>query len=95
MRYDTVCKICKTQAEVAKPMAAPLPPCHACGGELRRVFAVTPVIYNAPGFFTTDNSFAKQVGPEHAHRFEKVKAAALERRARGTQTAYERRLENV
>ena len=76
-------------------MAAPLPPCHLCGGELRRVFDVTSVIYNAPGFFTTDHSFEKQVGPEHYHRFEQVKQGALKRKATNTQTAYERRLESV
>lgn len=94
MRYDTICQSCKTTAEISKPMAAPLPPCHTCGGQLRRKFSVTPVIFNAPGFYETDvRHFEKQVGKERAAKFYAQRDDVLKRAKAGRLTDYEKRLD--
>ena len=75
MRYETICKSCKAKREVVKPMAAPLPPCPLCAGELRRIYsAPVSVHYNAPGFFSSDvGRMRGAIGAEQYAKFEHVR----------------------
>jgi len=93
MRYDATCSHCGA-IEIDKPMTAPFPRKHNCGGVLARVYHPIPVHYAAPGFYSTDvDHLKKQIGPERFASFEREKAAAEKRAVTGTQTAYERRLD--
>jgi len=75
-------------------MSDPLPPCPACGGELQRVYSVTPVLFNAAGFTAADVShFEKQVGPERYARFVQQRDDAERRAKAGQLTEYERSLD--
>lgn len=97
MIYPVVCKKCGERDEIEKPMAADMPPCVRCGGELRRVWIAPPSVrYDAPGFYETDHArFERQVGKERAAKFAAARDDAERRAKRGTLTGYEKALENI
>ena len=97
MIYPVVCKRCGQQDEIDKPMAAAMPPCVGCGGELRRVWSAPPAVqYDAPGFYTTDHArFERMVGRERAAKFAAARDDAERRAKTGRLTAYETALEKL
>jgi putative FmdB family regulatory protein len=54
--YDYQCRSCGTITEVVHPMLEDGPTtCERCGGELRRVFHPTGIIFKGGGFYKTDS----------------------------------------
>lgn len=92
MTYDAICDNCG-RVEIEKPMKAPFPLRHECGGKLKREWAAHPIQYNAPGFYTSDVSrFQNMVGPERYAKFEHQREDAERRAKRGQLTEYEKAL---
>ena len=93
--YDTKCTHCHRVEEIIKAIHAPLPRCAQCGHELKQIYHMPQVRYNAPDFFYTDNRFEKMVGPKRYARFKAKTQAATERQRTGRLTDYEREIEKV
>ena len=92
--YEVRCEQCGDY-EIEKPMRAPLPRC-SCGRVLKQIYTVPVVQFNAAGFYTTDVArFDNLVGPERAARVKRQNEAATARARAGTQTAYERAVEEI
>jgi putative FmdB family regulatory protein len=54
--YDYQCRSCGTITEVVHSMLEDGPTtCERCGGELRRVFHPTGIIFRGGGFYKTDS----------------------------------------
>jgi putative FmdB family regulatory protein len=54
--YDYQCRSCGVITEVVHPMLEDGPTtCERCGGELRRVFHPTGIIFKGGGFYKTDS----------------------------------------
>jgi putative FmdB family regulatory protein len=54
--YDYQCRSCGRVFEVIHPMAEDGPStCEVCGGELRRIFHPTGIIFKGSGFYKTDS----------------------------------------
>ena len=93
MRYDATCSKCG-HVEIEKRMQARFPVRHMCGGHLQRVYNVTPVHFNAPGFYETDvRYFEKQVGKERATKFYAERDDIMRRAKAGRLTPYEKKLD--
>jgi putative FmdB family regulatory protein len=57
--YDYQCRSCGTITEVVHSMFEDGPTtCERCGGELRRVFHPTGIIFKGGGFYKTDSRSA-------------------------------------
>jgi putative FmdB family regulatory protein len=57
--YDYQCRSCGNITEVIHSMLEEGPTtCERCGGELRRVFHPTGIIFKGRGFYTTDSRSA-------------------------------------
>lgn len=57
--YDYQCRSCGTVTEVVHSMFEDGPTaCERCGGELRRVFHPTGIIFKGGGFYKTDSRSA-------------------------------------
>jgi putative FmdB family regulatory protein len=53
--YEYRCRTCGAPHEEIQPMGAAVPPCPACGGELRRVYGRVGVRFSGWGFERTDS----------------------------------------
>ena len=54
--YDYQCRSCGVITEVVHPMLEDGPTvCERCGGQLRRVFHPTGIIFKGGGFYKTDS----------------------------------------
>jgi putative FmdB family regulatory protein len=61
--YDYQCRSCGTITEVVHSMFADGPTkCERCGGQLRRVFHPTGIIFKGGGFYKTDSRSASSSG---------------------------------
>lgn len=53
--YEYECPFGGERTIIHRPMADDEPDyfCEACGGKLKRIYDVTPVKFNGPGFYST------------------------------------------
>lgn len=77
-------------------MTAPMPRCRRCASPLVRRYSAPAVLFNAPGFYSTDIAhLERQVGPERAARFRTQRDDAEARAKAGRLTPYEKALEAI
>ena len=57
MTYDYECNTCKSSYTVERGIrdAEVLPVCTTCHNSMTRVWTAPTVVFNAPGFYSTDN----------------------------------------
>ena len=57
MNYEYKCPACNTIYNQERSINEPeiIPACAPCGKTTQRVWTSTPVIFNAPGFYSRDN----------------------------------------
>jgi putative FmdB family regulatory protein len=54
--YEYECADCRTRFEVKRSFSEEYAvACPKCQGRVRRVFTPTAVVFNGPGFYTTDS----------------------------------------
>ena len=64
--YEYRCTKCAFQFEVKRGFGEiSSAPCPRCQGEAHRVFSPVPVIFRAPGFYTTDSRKEERSEPWH------------------------------
>ena len=57
MIYEYQCPNDKTIVSVERKMSDPevIPPCTVCQGTPSRIWSSPSIVFNAPGFYSTDN----------------------------------------
>jgi putative FmdB family regulatory protein len=57
MIYEYECPVDKTVISIERKMADPevVPACSSCQGTLTRVWSTPSIVFNGPGFYSTDN----------------------------------------
>jgi putative FmdB family regulatory protein len=65
--YEYRCTSCGIQFDVFQRLEEePLRACHACGGELRKVFHPAGIVFKGSGFYATDSRAKKPSGDGQA-----------------------------
>jgi putative FmdB family regulatory protein len=56
-RYEYACEECEQSTEITRGMTETevIPPCPACGYEMKRVYNDFGIQFNGKGFYKTDN----------------------------------------
>jgi len=52
--YEFQCRLCAHTFERRQSVNDPYPECESCGGEVRKVFQPTPIIFKGSGWHITD-----------------------------------------
>lgn len=52
--YDYECKECDSKTTIVRKHDDPEPYCEKCGRELSKLFSPPLIIFNGPGFYSTD-----------------------------------------
>lgn len=52
--YEFQCRLCDYTFERRQSVNDPYPECESCGGQVRKVFQPTPIIFKGSGWHITD-----------------------------------------
>jgi putative FmdB family regulatory protein len=85
--YDYQCRSCGSVTEVIHSMLEEGPSvCERCGGELRRVFYPTGIIFKGSGFYRTDSRTAAKASDKSSSSGESAPGSDAKPKAPTTET---------